>query len=149
VRRHDTAGCSSTQLKITESTQNTEALLNLKKLLLSPASTDIKNNTMNPQHEINSWHPMSTDDQALPPPIMVQAYLVVDGDSDQQVSDRHQLPPITAQVLPVDDPNQCTFRTVSLEYSLPDGTVMIHTEKLAVYPDGSVQVLESRDDVKR
>jgi hypothetical protein len=103
---------------------------------------------MNPHHEINSWQPMSTDDQALPPPIIVQAYLVVDGDSDQP-GDHHQLPPIMVKALPVDDSNQCIFRTVSMEFALPDGTVMIHTEKLAVYPDGSVQVLESRDDVQQ
>jgi hypothetical protein len=105
-----------------------------------------------------SFLPISTsDDQHLPPPPMVEAYLLDDDDqvSNQRGGDKphqsskYQLPPIMAQAQPMDDANRCTFRTVSLDYALPDGTVMVHTEKLVVFPDGSIRVVESRDDVKQ
>jgi hypothetical protein len=105
-----------------------------------------------------SFLPISTsDDQHLPPPPMVQAYLLDDDDHvpNQRGSDKphqnskYQLPPIMAQAQPADDSNRCTFRTVSLEYAQPDGTIMVHTEKLVVFPDGSTRVVESRDDVKQ
>jgi hypothetical protein len=56
------------------------------------------------------------------------------------------LPAIMVQAQPLlHHSNQFTIKKVSMENWLPDGTVVVRTEKHKVYADGSVHVLESHN----
>jgi hypothetical protein len=61
------------------------------------------------------------------------------------------LPAILVQaepLMPSSSNDQCTYKTVTMENVLVDGTVVVRTERHQVFADGSVRVLESRDEIQ-
>jgi hypothetical protein len=74
------------------------------------------------------------------------------GPSNVRREEESPLPAILVQaepLMPSSSNDQCIYKTVTMENVLADGTVVVRTERHQVFADGSVRVLESRDEPVR